>query len=75
MARRACWTRDPLGGRGEHPGGEDDMSKLVTFWTSFQKVPALEVQEMCMKSCCRGPVEMNLTSIHEDVGSIPGLAQ
>ena len=28
-----------------------------------------------VKSCHRGSVETNLTSIHEDVGSIPGLAQ
>ena len=26
-------------------------------------------------SSCRGVVETNLTSIHEDTGSIPGLAQ
>ena len=26
-------------------------------------------------SFCRGSAEMNLTSIHEDVGSIPGLTQ
>ena len=26
-------------------------------------------------SSCRGAVETNLTSIHEDMGSIPGLAQ
>ena len=26
-------------------------------------------------SSCRGSAEMNLTSIHEDTGLIPGLAQ
>ena len=27
------------------------------------------------KSSCRGSMETNLTSIHEDMGSIPGLTQ
>ena len=27
------------------------------------------------RSSCRGAVETNLTSIHEDAGSIPGLAR
>ena len=30
---------------------------------------------MLSRSSRRGSVEMNLPSIHEDVGSIPGLAQ
>ena len=31
--------------------------------------------EICLGSSHGGSVEVNLTSIHEDVGSIPGLAQ
>ena len=32
-------------------------------------------QESTSRSSCHGSVEMNLTSIREDAGSIPGLAQ
>jgi len=32
-------------------------------------------KEMVCGSSCHGLVDMNLTSIHEDTGSIPGLAQ
>ena len=30
---------------------------------------------VCLWSCCRGSVVTNPTGIHQDVGSIPGLAQ
>ena len=33
------------------------------------------LQKHCPGSSCRGSVVMNPTSIHEDAGSIPGLAQ
>jgi len=32
-------------------------------------------QKICLRSSHHGSEEMNLTSIHEDAGSIPGLAQ
>ena len=32
-------------------------------------------QESCCRSSCCGTAETNLTSIHEDVGLIPGLTQ
>ena len=34
-----------------------------------------DIKILWVWSCCRGTVEMNPTSIHEDVGSIPDLAQ
>ena len=39
-------------------------------WTSCAKLESQDVG-----SACCDAVETNLTSIHEDVGSIPGLAQ
>ena len=33
-----------------------------------------ESQNITLRSSCRGTTETNLTSIHEDAGSIPGLA-
>ena len=43
----------------------------------FSRVPAeaLWVKTLTAGSSCCGSVETNLTSIHEDIGSIPGLAQ
>ena len=34
-----------------------------------------EIIKWCNQSSCRGSVETNLTSLHEDIGSIPGLVQ
>ena len=43
---------------------QDEIEKMNRPFTSTE-----------IGSSCHGLVEMNLTSIHEDVGSIPGLAQ
>ena len=41
------------------------------------KCPLTEewIKNMWYRSCCCGSAKTNLTSIHEDPGSIPGLAQ
>ena len=31
--------------------------------------------ELCSRSSCRGAADTNLTGIHEDAGSVPGLAK
>ena len=49
------------------------LSALVNEETEAQKCE-ITYQES-QESSCRGLVEMNLTSIREDTGSIPGLAQ
>ena len=41
-----------------------DQSKFTTLFKTFQS-----------RSSCHGSVEMNPTTVHEDVGPIPGLAQ
>ena len=38
-------------------------------------VCVLKIKEKTSRSFCCGSSVMNLTSIHEDMGSIPGLAQ
>ena len=41
----------------------------------MQDLSELNGQNVCLGSSHYGTVEMNLTSIHEDKGSIPGLTQ
>ena len=47
---------------------------IVSVWDQ-EKKSFLSQFILCFWSTHRGSVEMNLTSIHEDAGSIPGLAQ
>ena len=64
------------GGQGRLPGGSDASSRInVDRWGG------LEALSRCYNKTGKGgaPIVaqqvMNLTSIHEEVGSIPGLAQ
>ena len=49
------------------------------FYTNFRIICSSSMKYaigiLVVRSSCCGSVEMNLTSIHEDVGSIPGLTQ
>ena len=60
----------PAGGRGE--GGRTFESSLRLLWSFSDKQGGESVLNW---SSLRVSVEMNLTSIYEDAGSIPGLAQ
>ena len=48
---------------------------LTLALKSYPKEERGEYQDISHRSSHHGLVEMNLTSIHEDIGSIPGLAQ
>ena len=52
------------------------ISLLATWWILIenQDVYHLKAKRIRENSCC-GSVGMNLTSIHEDTGSIPGIVQ
>ena len=43
-------------------------NKITTDWVTFKKI-------FFLRSSGRGSAEMNLASIHEDAGLIPGLPQ
>ena len=57
-------THKPEWTRTEGGGGETELHPL-----------ALKMPNRSSQSSCRGSAVMNTTSIHEDVGLIPGLAQ
>ena len=73
--------RERLGlqGRGHEVGGRNLARKIMVTRRHLGSELALKRLSLKKKkkkrsSCC-GAVEMNPISIHEDVGSIPGLAQ
>ena len=51
---------------------KDDTRKLLELINEFGKVAGYKINT---QDFCCGTAEMNPTSIHEDAGSIPGLAQ
>ena len=72
--------RDPPTGWAEcNAGLEDKCAVPSTFLLTLLQYllikKLLPVLNLTYRSSHRGSVEMNLTSIHEGAGSIPGLAQ
>ena len=59
------------------PGSQTEMPPLRSFATKGGQTMAKRerVKSRRMRSSCCGSAEKNLTRIHEDIGSIPGLAQ
>ena len=49
------------------------LKKIILTWGIVLELQS--DQETILQSCRHGSVETNLTSIHEDTDSIPGLAQ
>ena len=69
LLQREVWYRVKTMG----PGGEN--VPIQTQLITHNSVPyASELISPSQSSCC-GSVETNLSSIHEDSGSVPGLAQ
>ena len=57
----------------ERAGGEAET--LAESRTSVRMGTRGNAKKSRLRSSCHGSGETNLTSIHEDAGSIPGLAQ
>ena len=51
------------------------LKGLKAKWERTKRVPVVSLSRCKFKSSHCGETEMNLTSNHEDVGLIPGLAQ
>ena len=51
------------------------MTHLKATWYDCVQYQYLHFINYDLRSSCHGSEETNPTSIHEDVGSIPGLAQ
>ena len=54
---------------------KDSTQKLLELINEFSKVAGYKINIQKSGSSCCGSAIMNLTRIHEDVGSIPSFAQ
>ena len=53
----------------------EDEQEVIRFQKNHGTVSLEPNSKLLFRSCHRGSVKMNLTSIQEDAGLIPGLAQ